>query len=31
MENNYINDVLLQKIAKAQNVRISQIDSIVCK
>ena len=29
MENNYINDVLLQKIAKAQNVRISQILAVL--
>ena len=29
MENNYINDVLLEKIARAQNVRISQILAVL--
>lgn len=29
MENNYINDALLQQIAKAQNVRISQILAVL--
>ena len=29
MENNYINDVLLQKIAKAQNVRVTQIMAVL--
>lgn len=29
MENNYINDVLLQQIAKTQNVRISQILAVL--